>query len=632
MPAPQLAHALALAAEGFRVFPLRDPGPEGKLPRIKGWQAAATADPAQIEAWWNAWPNANIGIATGGAIGLVAVDLDGDKGVASWAELVRPHGDPETRTSRSGSGKGYHLLFKATPEQLSAIGNIRGVLPNVDIRAEGGLIAAPGSVHANGQQYAWFGPCRTIAPLPSWLFEIIKRPPAPDLDAAQPPARDDTPLSDRFGRAVAAVAHLPPSVAGQGGDDALYAAACTIFRGFQLTPELALAALRYYNATRAEPAWSEERLRHKIEQAAVSSTSPWGFMLDEFVPSRSGGSPGPLAGAGTNSPQTLAITWIHGAEAAEPLPPVKWRVQGLQIAHGRPTLLTAYGFAGKTISAQAMLLAFAAGLPVWGNFVTDGGTMRHLDYEQGRAATLLRYQRLATGLGIGLGALEQRFGVACFPELYLSAQGARDTYAKVCEGADLVLVDALRGTTPGVDENDSRIRTCIDALSWASERTGTAFVLIHHGGKGEGELAAARGSSAIFDGCGAVYTMAGECDAPKRVQMLKSPAIAAGGVVESFELEIKDVDLDGLRVEWRAPARAAEPNEGDSIEQVQAHILALVRERPDFHSLAGIEQALRAGGVKFTDKISSKAFRLACAEKRLFKDDVSGRWHVRAHD
>ena len=38
---------LELAAVGWRCHPLN-----GKLPRIRGWQHAATTDPDQLGKWW----------------------------------------------------------------------------------------------------------------------------------------------------------------------------------------------------------------------------------------------------------------------------------------------------------------------------------------------------------------------------------------------------------------------------------------------------------------------------------------------------------------------------------------------------------------------------------------------------
>ena len=56
------AAALELAAQGFRVFPLK---PAGKTPLIRGGRGCldATTDPEMVQAWWRGAPEAGIGVA-----------------------------------------------------------------------------------------------------------------------------------------------------------------------------------------------------------------------------------------------------------------------------------------------------------------------------------------------------------------------------------------------------------------------------------------------------------------------------------------------------------------------------------------------------------------------------------------
>jgi hypothetical protein len=96
--------ALAYAARGIPVYPVHWPRPTpggaslgcscprgrycdrpAKHPLVWHGVKDATTDPAQLEAWWQRWPQANIGLATG--IVFDALDIDGPQGLAglgSW--------------------------------------------------------------------------------------------------------------------------------------------------------------------------------------------------------------------------------------------------------------------------------------------------------------------------------------------------------------------------------------------------------------------------------------------------------------------------------------------------------------------------------------------------------------------
>ncbi len=187
--------ALALAAQGFRVLPLGDAGgPAAKKPRLNDWVRAATADEDQIRAWWAGAPAANVGVAMGN--GLVAIDIDGDKGgIVSWRNLTDDRAGWSTLTSHSGSGKGFHLLYRLQPHHDHLkVRNRVGVRDGIDVRADGGQIVAPPSIHPSGGEYRWADPAAWPEPLPDWLFDVIVSEPAREL-SDRPPPREHPPLS-----------------------------------------------------------------------------------------------------------------------------------------------------------------------------------------------------------------------------------------------------------------------------------------------------------------------------------------------------------------------------------------------------------------------------------------------------
>ncbi len=151
--------ALDYADDGLHVFPL-----DGKVPRVRGGLHAAITDHDQIKAWWAQWPRANIGIATGRISDLAVLDLDGVEGELALTEL---EGDiPTTRLALTGNG--CHLWFRMPPFELrNSAGRIG---PHIDVRADGGYVVAPPSIHPNGEPY-WFAEVEPtpLAPWPEWL-------------------------------------------------------------------------------------------------------------------------------------------------------------------------------------------------------------------------------------------------------------------------------------------------------------------------------------------------------------------------------------------------------------------------------------------------------------------------------
>ena len=286
------------------------------------------------------------------------------------------------------------------------------------------------------------------------------------------------------------------------------------------------------------------------------------------------------------------VEWRSAFEVFAPLPPVSWRVRGLQLCPGRPGAFVGYGASAKTLSAQALALACAAGRPVWNYFDAPQMRVLHFDYEQGWHATAWRYQRLAAGHRIDPREVAEHLRVTVFPGVYLDQPDAVDAYAKLCEGSELAILDSLKAMTPTRDENDNSIRTCVDVLTRVSERTGCAFILLHHAGKTDPGSRDARqhgrGASAIFDACGSWFNFfAGkDKDDPRAVSQAKPPAEAAGRGVEDFLLDVQDVAVPGLpeggvRVVHRSTAKPDPVATSSARYDAMTHqVLAVIERHP----------------------------------------------------
>ncbi|TDD91954.1 bifunctional DNA primase/polymerase [Saccharopolyspora karakumensis] len=221
-----------LAAQGMHVFPLR-PGskrPFANCPHCKAGHTApaacrcltaeqpchgllaATTKPELIRQWWTRTPRAGVGIATGPS-GLVVLDLDRKPKPPAPAahDVPSPVGDglealgalsiaagatwPTTLTVATPSG-GRHLYFRA-PTGLEVPSDATGrVGHQIDVRAQGGYVVAPGTRITTPPEdaagaYSRISATAEIAELPAWLRPRVTPsttsvPAAPNLGAVRP--------------------------------------------------------------------------------------------------------------------------------------------------------------------------------------------------------------------------------------------------------------------------------------------------------------------------------------------------------------------------------------------------------------------------------------------------------------
>lgn len=166
-----LDSALGYAAKGWRVLPVCK---ESKRPKNRNGSTGATADRDQIVNWWNEYPAANIGIATGPESGFWVVDIDMKDGVNGWQSLVNVFGTrfdfdiAKYRAARTATG-GIHFLFRW--EDGIDVHNAQGILAGVDIRGHGGYIVAPPSarnLHGKWVEYVWKSEGTGLSPVLPW--------------------------------------------------------------------------------------------------------------------------------------------------------------------------------------------------------------------------------------------------------------------------------------------------------------------------------------------------------------------------------------------------------------------------------------------------------------------------------
>ncbi|HEX6814289.1 MAG TPA: bifunctional DNA primase/polymerase [Gemmatimonadaceae bacterium] len=153
------AAALRYAEHGWHVFPLR---PRDKKPLLGGGAGflAATADLAQVRAWWTEHPNANVGLWPGQS-GLAVVDLDGPVG-AQNAIALGLFSQPTLACVTGREDGGRHLYFRRPDFALSNC----DIGDKIDVRCDGGYVVLPPSVHPSGAVYRWEGAFEDLSDIP----------------------------------------------------------------------------------------------------------------------------------------------------------------------------------------------------------------------------------------------------------------------------------------------------------------------------------------------------------------------------------------------------------------------------------------------------------------------------------
>jgi putative DNA primase/helicase len=187
--------AVGLARRGFFVLPLHTPNFDGdkvictckkgdgcdrigKHPQydfmtLRSGVSDASRDPEMIRFWFEKWPDANLGIATGKRSDLLVLDVDGLTGAYALDEIENEFSPlPETLIQRTGKRHGKHYLF-SYPEGVSIPNSVGDIGSGLDIRSDGGYIVSDPSIHASGRRYqieSWAAP---LAPPPAWFVGLL---------------------------------------------------------------------------------------------------------------------------------------------------------------------------------------------------------------------------------------------------------------------------------------------------------------------------------------------------------------------------------------------------------------------------------------------------------------------------
>jgi len=240
--------ALALAAKGLSVFPV---APRAKWPACSRGCLESTTDPGAINRWWESNPNYNIGVACGAASNLFVVDVDGASGEAALRKLEAEHGElPGTVESITGGG-GRHLWFRLPGIEIK--NSVSKLGAKIDIRAGGGFVVCPPSIHASGREYRWsVDSASNFSAAPGWLINMIA-----ESDTS---GNNATPPSEWINL-------VEQGVAEGRRNDCVARLVGHLLRHF-IDPQVSLELVRTWNAVRCRPPLTDDEVTAVVNSIA----------------------------------------------------------------------------------------------------------------------------------------------------------------------------------------------------------------------------------------------------------------------------------------------------------------------------------------------------------------------------
>jgi len=479
---PRLEAALSYARRRWPVLPLygvdengrcecgkADCQNPGKHPRTRNGVKDATTHEATIQGWWQQWPTANVGIATGAHSGIIVLDIDPRHGGSESLRILEGQYGRLPKTPRATSGGGGEHFYLKHPGVGFTVRNTSrlGHLPGVDLKGDGGYIVAPPSLHVSGNRYQWRRSAHPdlidLTEAPAWLLELASLPRADESAKEESPTR-------KWAKLLEGVPY------GQRHDTAVRIAGYYV--GIGREPEEIQAMLLGF-ASECDPPHDPEDIKSIVRDLTEKEKAK-AQTRHSFPPPKGGD------GEGTNFHPVPANDFLR-----EKPEPIVWLWERF-IPEGALVVLVAFMKVGKSTFAYLLVLAIARGAPFL-DFPTQPGGVLILAVEEHPRDIKRRLHQ---------------FGLRPSDPIYLhtgSLTYGAETFRSLKEfiiekSIKLVLLDTLSMFWGVTDENNNaEVQRRLAPFLTLARETNCAVLLVHHerksGGEGGREI---RGGSALF--------------------------------------------------------------------------------------------------------------------------------------
>lgn len=570
---PPMQHAENLVrGKGLAVLPLKV---RGKAPLTPNGYKDASADLATVQGWADRFPGCNYGIRTGQHLGegrgyLAVLDIDprhgGDESLASWeAENAQL---PETFRVKTGGG-GEHLYF-STREPIAGRGNL---FPGVDLKAEGGYVVGPGSIHASGNNYVPDPvPPPAIAPLPDALLALA--------------------LAERTPRRAAISDTGPGPGLSEWSKEALYAISPDCDRdtwiavgmalhyedpdlsgeGFRLWDEWSATSREKYKPGETERQWASFKRGGGITEGRlwkIAGEHGWDPHANDD-PELNIDLESLMLSVALRSPHSPNGKHRPQEDEALPVPvrlldmpkaePPQWQIRKL-VTRGDIGLLVSDGGVGKSTMAYALAAACAGGYPAFDDsqYETGSPTPVLIVSEEDPAGIIQnRVEALIAGHGWDRERIVGNVHILAMGGVSLDERSWQEHIAAQVQtrGIGLVIFDPYAELTLARENDNDAAKPLIRFWRRLSHETGTTVLVVHHLGKlGEGKRAMdrIRGASALYSAARFAYALepAGESIT---VECLK---LSRAAKPEPFALHRTIESAPDNETEWQSATLAA---------------------------------------------------------------------------
>ena len=495
--------ALEYAAQGWPVFPCHpcgatneagealDKRPLGTL--VNNGVLEATTDAATIRAWWEAEPNANIGMNVGAA-NLAVIDKDPGHDDADLAPL----GLPATRLKASTPRGGEHLFYSISQDEIISPSASK-LAPAMDVRSFNSYVLLWPS-RTNDGLYRWIEQGK-----PAFRSDEFVR--VANSYREKDPERNTWVIEpDLPANVQAAVRWLETdakiAIEGQGGDATAYATAAHL-RSYGISEELAVTLMWDHWNPRNAPPWAEDEADHfrtKVTNGYRYATSPPGNITPSFKAYHrklafSSAVSAPKTQADGSAVHEFGRYTIRNRAAINHIPAPSWLLKGL-IPEQAYCIMYAPETSFKTFLALDMALSIACGFPQDPANFSDAEILQPgpVLYITGEGLSNIR-KRVAGWEQVHNGGREVS-GFDLFspaPRLTDDLENLAEFIKSVRDDYKLIVVDTVARVMQGLNENGQESASAFTGLAdWLRTVSPVCSVLaLHHVNK-DGSI---RGSS-----------------------------------------------------------------------------------------------------------------------------------------